>query len=108
MGQDGSAPKSVAKAPVVLEARPVAKHPVLDGVGVLKLDDEGYKGMYLSPQSKVLMETDNPDNDKAVVWIGPWQKSRVVAIQLGHGAAAHRDPGYRRLVNNAILWAAGK
>ncbi len=108
MGQDGEMPRSKAKAPVVLEVRPVAKHPVLDGVGPLKLDDEGYKGMYLSPQAKVLMETENPDNDKAVVWIGPWQKSRVVAIQVGHGPGAHRDPAYRRLVYNAILWAAGK
>ena len=108
MGKEGDMPRSVAKAPVTLEVRPVAKHPVLDGVGTLKLDDEGYKGMYLSPQSKVLMETQNPDNDKAVVWIGPWRKSRVVAIQVGHGPGAHNDPGYRRLVLNAIVWAAGK
>lgn len=81
---------------------------MLDGVGTLKLDDEGYKGMYLSPRSLVLMETASPDNDTAVVWLGPWRKSHVVAIQLGHAAAAHRDPGYRQLVYNAILWAAGK
>jgi type 1 glutamine amidotransferase len=108
MGQEGEMPRSKAKAPVTLEARPVAKHPVLEGVGPLKLDDEGYKGMYLSPKSTVLMETENPDNDKAVVWIGPWRKARVVAIQLGHGPGAHNYPGYRRLVYNAILWAAGK
>lgn len=108
MGRDGAMQRSKAKAPVVLDARPVTKHPVLDSVGPLKLDDEGYKGMYLSPASKVLMETDNPDNDKAVVWIGPWRKSRVVAIQLGHAAGAHHDPGYRRLVYNAIRWAAEK
>jgi type 1 glutamine amidotransferase len=108
MGQEGDKPRSKAKAPVVIEARPVAKHPVLDGVGVLKFDDEGYKGMWLSPNAKVLMETENPDNDKAVVWIGPWQKSRVVAIQLGHAATAHHDAGYRHLVYNAILWAAGR
>lgn len=108
MGQDGGMARSQAKEHVVLEARPVAKHPVLDGVGTLKLDDEGYKGMYLSPKSKVLMETENPDNDKAVVWIGPWQRSRVVAIQFGHGPGAHNDPGYRRLVYNAVVWAAGK
>ncbi len=107
MGQDGDMPRSKAKEPVVLETRPVAKHPVLDGVGPLKLDDEGYKGMYLSPKAKVLMETENAENDKAVVWIGPWQKSRVVAIQLGHGPGANNDAGYRRLVYNAIIWAAG-
>jgi type 1 glutamine amidotransferase len=108
LGQDGDMPRSKAKAPVVLESRPVMKHPVLEGVGTLKFDDEGYKGMWLSPRSTVLMETENPDNDKAVAWIGPWQKSRVVVIQLGHGPGAHNDPGFRRLVRNAILWANQK
>lgn len=108
MGDDGALPRSKAKDKEVLNARPVADHPVLAGVGTLRLDDEAYKGMWLSPKARVLMETDNPNNDKAVVWIGPWQKSRVIAIQLGHGAAAHRDPGYRKLVRNAILWAGGR
>jgi type 1 glutamine amidotransferase len=108
MGQDGDMPRSTAKAPDVLNVRPVAKHPVLAGVGVLKLDDESYKGEWVSPKNLILMETDNPNNVKPVVWIGPWQKSRVVVIQMGHGPATHHDPGYRRLVHNAILWAAGK
>ena len=108
MGKEGDKPRSAAKEPVTLDIRPVAEHPVLEGVGRLRFQDEGYKGMYLSPRATVLMETENPDNDRAVVWIGPWQKSRVVAIQVGHGTAAHRDPGYRRLVYNAILWTAGK
>jgi hypothetical protein len=108
MGPDGGMPRSAAKNNEVLNARPAAKHPILEGVGDLKLDDEAYKGMWLSPRSQVLMVTDNPNNDKAVVWIGPWKKSRVVAIQLGHGPPTFRDPGYRRLVHNAILWAAGR
>lgn len=108
MGVDGTMQRSKAKDNEVLNARPVAAHPVLTGVGTLRLQDEAYKGMWISPKSRVLMETDNPNNDKPVVWIGPWRKSRVIAIQLGHGAAAHADPGYRRLVRNAILWAAGR
>jgi type 1 glutamine amidotransferase len=108
MGDEGASKRSIAKNGAVIVARPVADHPVLQGVGTLKLDDETYKGMWLSPASKVLMETDHPDNDKAVVWIGPSRQARVVAIQLGHGSAAHRDASYRRLVRNAILWAAGR
>jgi len=108
MGQDGDMPRSTAKAPALLKVRPVAQHPVLAGVGELRLDDEAYQGEWISPKSLVLMETDNSDNMKTVVWIGPWQKSRVVAIQMGHGPGSHQDPGYRRLVHNAILWAAGK
>ena len=108
MGTDGEMPRSTAKEGEVLSVRPVAGHPILEGVGTLNLKDEVYQGMWHSPRSRVLMETDNPHNDKAVVWIGPWKQSRVVAIQMGHGPGAHRDPAYRRLVLNAILWAGGK
>lgn len=106
MGQDGDLPRSQPKDKEILNARCVAAHPILEGVGNLRVNDEAYKGMWHSPKSQVLMETDNPNNDRPVVWIGPWQKSRVVAIQIGHGPGAHNDPAYRRLVRNAILWVA--
>jgi type 1 glutamine amidotransferase len=108
MAPEGNLPASTAKAPEILTVRPVAEHPVLEEVGVLRLDDEAYRGMWISPRSRVLMETDHPNADKAVVWIGPWTRSRVVAIQLGHGPGAFGDPGFRRLVHNAIQWVAGR
>lgn len=108
MAPEGSLARSTAKAPEIMAAKPVAEHPVLDGVGALRLDDEAYQGMWISPRAKVLMETDHPNADRPVVWIGPWTRSRVVAIQLGHGPGAYGDPGFRRLVHNAIQWVAGK
>ena len=57
---------------------------------------------------KVLMTTDQPENDRPVVWIGPCRTSRVIYIQLGHGPEAHAHAGFRKLVHNAILWAAGR
>lgn len=108
MDQDGAMRRSTARNNEVMAVRPVAKHPVLEGVGAMRLDDETYKGMWISPRSRVLLETDNPTSDKAVAWISPYDKSRVVVIQLGHGPKTHRDPVYRKLVRNAILWAAGK
>ena len=108
MGPEGARGPSKAKNNEVLTARPVVRHAILEGVDTVQVLDEAYKDMWLSPRAQVLMETDNPNNDKAVVWIGPWTKSRVVAIQLGHGRPAYSDSGYRRLVCNAILWAAGR
>lgn len=108
MAQEGPLPRSQAKARVVLDCKTVRAHPVVTGIQSLKFEDEGYKGMGHSTRATVLMETDNPDNDQAVVWIGPYQKARVAVIQLGHGAPAYGDAGYRRLVHNAILWAAGR
>jgi type 1 glutamine amidotransferase len=31
-----------------------------------------------------------------------------VVIQLGHGKEAHENANYRKLVRNAIVWAAGR
>jgi type 1 glutamine amidotransferase len=78
------------------------------GVPPLPVDDEVYKGMWHSPKITVLMETDHPDNDRPVVYIGPNPKARAVYIQLGHSESTMRHPGYRRLVHNAVRWAAGR
>lgn len=101
-------PPSTYKHDVDLDVRPVARHPVVEGVGPFRIRDEAYKGMWISPKVKVLLETGSPENDKPLAWIGPYAKSRVVFLQLGHGSDAHRHPSYRKLVHNAIAWAAGK
>lgn len=87
--------------------RPAGEHPVTEGVGVITLFDETYKGMWISPDVRVIMETDHPEADRPVVWVSPYKKSRVVYIQPGHGSPAHRHPAYRKLVHNAIVWSAG-
>jgi len=107
----GSHPKSSYQHDVEMVAKPVkgmANHPVIRGVGPLPVVDEAYKGMWLSPAIKPLMEVDHPLNDKPVVYLGPHPTARVIYIQLGHDESTMRHPGYRKLVRNAILWAAGK
>jgi type 1 glutamine amidotransferase len=104
---EGGQPASTYKHDEKLRITPVANHPVLDGVGPLNLTDETYKGMWISPSNKILLTTDNPTSDGPVAWVSAYNKSRVVVIQPGHGREAHLDPGYRRLVKNAIFWTAG-
>lgn len=108
MGDDGALKKSTFRHDVEIAVKPAAKHPVLAGIGAFTVFDETYKGMWISPKSKVLLETAHPDGDPPVAWIGPCATSRVAVIQLGHGPEAHRHPAYRRLVSNAIHWAAGR
>jgi type 1 glutamine amidotransferase len=93
------------------ETIPVAiahPHPITRGVALTEIHDETYKGMWISPQVTVLLATSHPLADPPLAWISPYPKSRVVAIQLGHGREAHGHPGYRTLVRNAILWSAGQ
>jgi type 1 glutamine amidotransferase len=85
-----------------------AEHPVNQRVTGFRILDETYKGMWISPDVQVLLTTDHPTSDGPVAWIGPYEKARVVYIQLGHGREAHLNPAFRRLVRNAVLWTAGR
>lgn len=82
------------------------KHPVLRGVPPLAVHDETYRKMWLSPRIDVLMETTSPENDRPVVYAGPHAKARAIYIQPGHSAQTMENPGYRRLVRNALFWVA--
>jgi type 1 glutamine amidotransferase len=93
---------------VELVVRPRGTHPVVKGLPPMRLDDETYKGVWSAPGVNVILETDHPTSDKAIGWISPYPKSKVVYIQPGHGREAHENPWYRRLVHNAILWSAGR
>ena len=101
-------PESSYQHDVQLKATAPAPHAITSGVAPLDINDETYKKMWISPNIKVLLETDHPTADGPVAWISPYEKSRVVYIQLGHGRRAHEHPGYRRLVHQAIRWVAGR
>jgi hypothetical protein len=88
--------------------RPETRHVITAAIGPMHLWDETYKGMWISPEVKVLLRTNNPNSDGPVAWIGPYSNSRVVAIQLGHGPSVHRHPAYQALIKNAIFWVADK
>jgi len=104
----GERKASTYRHDVELFVKPVGSHPIVDSVGPLQLVDEAYKGMRISPMVTPLLETSHADADRTVAWVSPYQPSRVVAIQLGHGEPAHRSQAYRDLVRNAILWSAGR
>ena len=105
---EGSLPASKFKHDVDMEIRPAVAHPILTGIGPFRILDEAYKQMWLSPRVQPLLTTEAPENDRVVAWVSPYEKSRVVYIQLGHGSSAHHSPVYRRLVQNSIVWAAGR
>jgi hypothetical protein len=86
----------------------VKKHPVTSGVDNFTITDETYRYLWISPKVDILLRTSNPTSDGPVAWIGPSRQSRVVYLQLGHDGQAYKNPNYRRLVANSILWAAGR
>ncbi len=105
---DGELPASTYLHDVDLFVRPAESHPITSGIGPIHIRDETYKGMWISPEVKVILETDEQTSDRALAWISPYDKSRVVCIQPGHDRLAFLHPAYRKLVERAILWSAGR
>jgi type 1 glutamine amidotransferase len=106
--REGSAPSSGVKDDQQIFVTPAAEHPVTAGIGPFHITDEAYNKLYMSPRVRPLINTDNSTSDTNLAWLGPNDRYRVVAIQLGHGHTAHQHPAYRKLVHNAVLWAANK
>lgn len=105
--QDGR-PASTYKHDETIPIAMATPHPITRGLALTEIYDETYKGMWISPRNTVLLTTIHPLADSPLAWISPYQPSRVVTIQLGHGREAHTHAGYRALVRNAILWSAAR
>ena len=106
--REGNTPTSAVKDDQQIDAMPVGDHPVTAGLSPFRIQDEAYKNLRMSPKIRPLLTTDNPTSDHNLAWVGPLEGSKVVAIQLGHGRSAFGHPSYRKLVHNAVTWAAGK
>jgi type 1 glutamine amidotransferase len=108
LSREGNIPNSTVKFGEEHLITPVSGHPITAGIGPFHVTDETYKGLYISPDIKPLLLTDNPTSDPVVGWVGPCKTSRVVFIQLGHDHTPGQHPSYRALVHNSVLWTAGK
>ncbi len=105
---EGDMPASTYKEGEDFLVQPAGSHPITNGIGPMHVRDEAYKGMWISPANKILLKTDNPACDGPLAWVSAYEKSRVVYIELGHDSATHRNPAYRALVRNSILWTGGR
>ena len=108
LDREGDRPMSRARGGQELFVTPEGSHPITAGIGPFHVWDEPYKDMWISPAIKPILTTDSPYSDHVIAWISPYPKSRVFFVQLGHGHTVFYHPSYRRLVHNAILWAAGR
>ena len=106
--QNGRKTSTISTA-AKLDLRPAGKHPILRNVGPLSLTNERvYKNMWQSPKITPLLQTSHGGSDTTVAWIGVHPTSRVVCIQPGISRDTHRNPAYRMLLRNSILFAAGR
>lgn len=74
-------------------------NPAAKGMTVLARVDEG---SYRTGE-KLAMGTEHP-----VMWVNPRARGHVFYSAMGHDPEAYDDPNMRRVLTNAVRWAAGK
>jgi type 1 glutamine amidotransferase len=84
------------------------EHPITKGVEDFQILDETYKGFWTDPHAKVLLRTDHPKNNPELAWVTEYGKSRGFYLMLGHDRKAYDNPGYRKVLYQAIRWAAAR
>jgi len=105
---DVERPGSVYKHDVQFKVRIAdSRHPIARGLKDFEILDETYGDFDVEAGVKPLLTTDHPTSGKTIGWAHTYGKSRVAYIQLGHGPTAYQNPSFRRLVDQAIRWAAG-
>ena len=111
-----------------------AGHPVLEGVDPFTIEDELYltsKRFESQPDILPLMRTDypmvkenfnppplapaaeqagwdHPEGSNLVVWAKKSVNSPVIAMQIGDGPNCYANPGFRKLLDNALHWVASE
>lgn len=84
------------------------KHPITRGLKDFQIHDEGYKYCRFEKDNRVLLTTSHEHCDKTVAWVSKYKDAKVCGIMLGHDGKAYGNPGFRKLLSQAILWTAGR
>lgn len=83
-----------------------AEHPITLGMADFEIQDEVYNHYYVKDDVEVLLTTNHPLSGHKLGWINAFGNSRIVFLINGHGETAYENTSFRRLLYNAIHWAA--
>ncbi|MFO8013950.1 MAG: DUF6807 family protein [Phycisphaerae bacterium] len=82
-------------------------HPVLEGVAPFASPYSLYKNTGLAGDVTLLASATAGDKTEPVAWTRVHKGGRVFYTSLG-GPKDFRDPNFRRMLTNAVFWAAGR
>lgn len=82
------------------------RHPVTRHLEDFAIDDEYYVLRY-ADDVRVLADRETPTGTEPLVYVREHGAGRVCYSALGHDPRAWGNPGFRQLVRQAALWAAG-
>ncbi len=88
--------------------KPGGPHPITAGAKDFKMDDEIYYNLDMSPDVRVLAETDTGDGSpkiQAQMWTYEKDGYRVFVTIPGHLYSTFERPNYRAILLRGIAWA---
>lgn len=83
-------------------------HPITRGLKDFEIHDETYKWFDVAADCHPLLTTTEPESNPVVAWSKTYEAARVVYLQSGHDHFAFENPNFRKLLQQAIRWAAQK
>lgn len=86
-----------------------ASHPITAGMSDVKLiQDEHYQIKLTDDNSKVIFETVSEHGAQPAGLVREIGKGRICVFTPGHNTYVLNEPGYSRLIMNALEWLTGK
>jgi type 1 glutamine amidotransferase len=82
------------------------EHEILDGVEDFDLVDDEIYQMSWSPETEILASTVWGSRDVPVLWTHAYGSGRVFYSSVGHLPVTYENPAMRRVMHNAVRWAA--
>lgn len=90
-------------------AEPVGEHPIIRGVEAFTERDEHYQLENLCPDMEVFLETVSETGGRQVAgYVRKMGKGRLCVLTPGHTLAMLKNENFQKLLENAVLWCAGK
>jgi type 1 glutamine amidotransferase len=84
------------------------KHPILAGVSIATTNEPLYKNSGHANDIHVLLQGTIPSQpSEPVAWTRTYKKGRIFYTSLG-AEDMFEQPGFRRMLANALFWAAGR
>lgn len=84
------------------------QHPVTRGLDDFAIFDETYKGYYVEDGVTPLLTTDEKSSNPVIGWAKSYGKAKVVVLQSGHDVPTFRNPDFRKLLRQSIIWVYRK
>ena len=82
-------------------------HPLLEGVAPFVSAGSLYKNAGLASDCRVLMRGTSPEGTEPIAWTRDYKGGRIFYTSLGH-QRDFQEESFRRLLANALFWAAGR